>query len=97
MGTDEEWQALVNLLPDLSSELGHSWKDIGRRLAIPEADLQNFESDYPKQKERGYQMLLQWRQMTRNKDLVKTLVQGLQSVQRVDLADKYGPRFEGGI
>ncbi|XP_030835385.1 uncharacterized protein LOC100890694 [Strongylocentrotus purpuratus] len=94
MGTDEERQVQVNLLLDLSLELGSSWKDIGRRLGLLEADLENIESDYPKQKERGYQMLLKWRQMTRNKDLVKTLVQGLQSVQRVDLADKYGPRFE---
>nr|XP_054773834.1 uncharacterized protein LOC129281935 [Lytechinus pictus] len=94
MGVDQEKLPLVNVLLDLSSELGHRWKDIGRRLGLLEAELENIESDYLKQKERGYQMLLQWRQMTRNKDLVRTLIQALKSGQRLDLAEKYGPRFE---
>lgn len=45
----------------MSRHVGKKWKNIARRLGIPEAEIENTESDHiGNQREQGYQVLISW-------------------------------------
>lgn len=51
------------LLGDLSSEIVTFWKHLGRKLKIPNANIEEIQSDniqYPSVKEKAFQMLMVW-------------------------------------
>ena len=83
-------------LREIAQYLGSSWKMVGRRLGLIDAQLQNIQADYREsQLEQGYQMLIKWKSQidqkhgnpntslardTLNQALVKTGIR-LKSVQ----------------
>ena len=51
------------LLGDLSSEIVTFWKHLGRKLKIPNANIEEIQIDniqYPSVKEKAFQMLMVW-------------------------------------
>ena len=51
------------LLGDLSSEIVTFWKHLGRKLKIPNASIEEIQSEniqYPSVKEKAFQMLMVW-------------------------------------
>ena len=49
-------------LEELSQQIGKSWKPLGRRLKLKEAELTAFHKENPDEySERAYQMLLRWK------------------------------------
>lgn len=51
------------LLGDLSREIVTFWKPLGRKLKIPNANIEEIQSDniqYPSVKEKSFQMLMVW-------------------------------------
>ena len=68
--------------------LGDSWKEIGRKLDVAEAEIENIRADHHGQKEQGLQMLLTWKKRlgsgARGGVLMKTLVKA----DRKDIAER---------
>ncbi|PFX26681.1 putative RNA-directed DNA polymerase from transposon BS [Stylophora pistillata] len=66
------------------------WKIIGRRLGFEDPELQDIEQRYGKLCERGYHMLMDWKQEHGSVATYETLNAALQHkfVQRKDLAEK---------
>ena len=44
----------------LSANLGHEWKPFARYLGLRSAAIENIEADNLSQRERSYQVLIQW-------------------------------------
>ena len=62
LGDNEEMTEFNSgqLFLTLSEILGDEWRTVGRHLGLRNADLENIHADHSSQKERGYQVLLQW-------------------------------------
>ncbi len=48
------------LFIELSKNLGHEWKLFARSLGLTTAAIENIEADNPSQRERSYQVSIQW-------------------------------------
>ncbi|KAJ8037653.1 hypothetical protein HOLleu_18530 [Holothuria leucospilota] len=76
------------LLQELAGKITKEWLDIGRFLAIPEAQLQHLKEDNRNnQKEVIYQMLLSWKQREGSQATRRVLADALQKAERKDLAE----------
>ena len=75
----------------LASELGASWKMLGRTLKIPDSVLENIEADNPRQSERCYIVLKRWTEGFGSAATYEFLARALQHpvVGRGKLAVKY--------
>ena len=67
--------------------LGGSWKDLGRKLNVKEAEIDNICSDFPKQQERGYQVLLKWKRRLGTKAVVSEIINSLSHLPLKGIAD----------
>ena len=59
----ESQQLSQDDLTDLSKEITHFWKHLGRKLKIPNASIMEIQSDniqFPGIKEKAFQMLMVW-------------------------------------
>lgn len=75
--------ALLNLSHKITSE----WKDIGRRLQLPEAILHDISSRQDSIQEKVYQMLLKWKQREGSSAYLDILQRVLCDALRADLAE----------
>jgi len=62
----------------VASELGDSWKMLGRVLEIPEHMLENIEADNPKQSERCFCVLKRWKEVLGKEATYECLARALQ-------------------
>ena len=75
----------------VASELGASWKMLGRALEIPKHVLENIEADNPKQSERCFYVLERWREAFGKEATYERLERALQHpmVGKKNLAVKF--------
>ena len=86
--TDEE-------LEELGDKIAEKWMKLGRRLGVKEAKLLDIKQRYEELSERGYHMLMHWRQENGREATYQILNSALRHklVQRKDLAEQicYNP------
>lgn len=71
----------------MAAKLCREWKDVGRRLALDEADLENIREDNQgNQKEVKYKMLLTWKRINGARATYNVLADALDKEGRRDLA-----------
>lgn len=82
--TDEE-------LEQLGIDIAEGWRKLGRRLKLDESTLQEIDNDYDQQSEKGYHMLMRWKQNTGANATYQALRDALQHklVHRQDLVEKF--------
>ena len=86
-------------MEELGDEIAEKWMKLGRRLGVKEAKLQDIDRRHRQLCERGYHMLIHWRQKNGSAATYQILNAALQHklVQRKDLAEricyKYGNYF----
>ena len=78
-------------LEDLGAEIAEKWTKLGRRLDVKEPKLQEICRLYDLLSEKGFHMLLQWRQEQGSAATYQALCDGLRHklVQRQDLAEQF--------
>ncbi|PFX17719.1 putative ATP-dependent RNA helicase DDX60 [Stylophora pistillata] len=89
-GADDHGSPTENELEELGHEIAEKWMKLGRRLGVKDPKLQDIEQRYEQLCEKGYQMLIHWKQGYGSAATYQTLNAALQhkSVQRKDLAEK---------
>ena len=82
--TDEE-------LEKLGFDIAKDWMKLGRRLGILDAKLQEIGQAYEQLSEKGYHMLMHWKQSKGTAASYQALRNALQHdlVERQDLAEKF--------
>ena len=81
--TDEE-------LEELGNKIAEKWMKVGRRLGVKDPKLQDIKQRYKKLSERGYHMLMHWKQKNGHEATYQILNSALQHklVQHKDLAEQ---------
>ncbi|PFX26477.1 hypothetical protein AWC38_SpisGene8872 [Stylophora pistillata] len=89
--TDDELQELGN-------EIAGKWMRLGRCLGVKEPNLQDIEQNHRQLPEKGYYMLMHWKQENGSTATYQILNAALQHelVQRKDLAEKICHKNDGG-
>ncbi|CAB4033517.1 IMD, partial, partial [Paramuricea clavata] len=77
----------------IAESLGKHWKDLGRRLLLKDAEIQNISADSSEQKEHGFQVLLKWKKRHGPTALVRDLTDALKHLQLSDIADELNKHF----
>ena len=77
-------------MEELGDEIGEKWMKLGRRLEVKEPKLQNIKQRYEELSERGYHMLMHWKQENGREATYQILNSALRHklVQRKDLAER---------
>ena len=78
-------------LGDLAQEITAFWKPLGRKLKVPNAKLEEIQSDnvqYPAVKEKAFQMLMVWIDLAESPSLSE-LKKALQALGKNRLAQKH--------
>jgi len=78
-------------LERLGDEIEGKWKKLGRRLHVRNPKLQNIDQAHGDLSEKGYYMLIHWKEKSGSAATYKVLSDALKHelVQRQDLAEKY--------
>ncbi len=77
----------------IAGSLGNHWKDVGRRLGVKQAKIDDICADWSQQKEHGFQVLLKWKECHGNEALVSKLTNTLKQLQLSDVANKLHEHF----
>lgn len=79
------------MLEDLSRDIGKFWKSLGRKLKVPNANIEEIQTDnvqYPGVKEKSFQMLMVW--MDRGESVTfSALSRALKELGKNRLVKKY--------
>ena len=77
-------------MEELGNEIAEKWMKLGRRLGVKEAKLQDIKQRYEELSERGYHILLDWKQKNGHEATYQILNSALQHklVQHKDLAEQ---------
>ena len=75
----------------LSVQLGTSWESLARRLQFQDAEVEVFDSDYQNLSQKGFKMLMTWKQREGSLATYQVLHDALRHpfVQRRDLAERF--------
>ena len=86
-------------LEELSTCIGEDWMQLGRRLLISQAELDEIDHRRPKFKEKAYRMLLCWKQKNSSNATHSILSDALchRLVNRRDLAENFCFHIESRV
>ena len=75
----------------LSVQLGTSWESLARRLQFQDAEVEVFDHDNKKLRQKGFKMLMAWKQRDGSLATYQVLHDALWHpfVQRLDLAERF--------
>ncbi|XP_046844013.1 uncharacterized WD repeat-containing protein alr2800-like isoform X2 [Xenia sp. Carnegie-2017] len=76
-----------SLLWDIAEKIGPQWKDLGRKLEIPEAILSNINHDHNRVVEMANEMLLTWKRNKGKNATVQNLAGKLADMGRRDVGE----------
>ena len=88
----ESQQPSEDNLTDLSKEITHFWKHLGRKLKIPNARIMEIHCDniqFPEIKEKAFQMLMVWVELRGELATYGELSKALNALDKNRLAQKY--------
>ena len=77
-------------MKELGNEIAKNWMKLGRGLGVKEAKLHDIQIEYEELSERGYHMLMHWKQENGHEATYQILNSALRHklVQRKDLAEQ---------
>lgn len=80
-----------NELDELSRRISYEWKRLARRLGVTDAVLGEIDEDHEELSEKGYHMLIYWKQTRGSAASYNVLCNALRHplVQRRDLAEMF--------
>ena len=78
-------------LENLGVDIGRDWKKLGRRLELDEPIIQEIDNGHGQLSEKGYNMLMRWKQNKGANATYKALHDALQHnlIHRQDLVEKF--------
>lgn len=74
-------------LMDISEQLARDWKQLGRKLGINSNRIDSIDADHKTVKEKGYQVLLQWKRRDGGEATGQALSDKLTLIGRKDVAE----------
>ena len=75
-------------LLDISDDVGTCWRELGRKLNISAAVVQNLDEDYLSNREKANALLLMWKQREGRSAVAGRLADALLSIGRKSIAEK---------
>ncbi|XP_058943705.2 uncharacterized protein [Pocillopora verrucosa] len=75
-------------LSDISDDVGTCWRELGPKLDIPAAKIQNLDNDYCCSRDKANALLLLWKQKEGRNALVGCLADALVSIGKKCIAEK---------
>ena len=71
-----------------ADSLGIRWKELGRKLNVQHVEIGSIDEENNQQKEKGFKVMMKWKQSQGSKALVKDLMNALESLELKDVAEK---------
>ena len=78
-----------NELKELARDIANSWRKLGHRLGVSEAVLDSIDQENKRLSEKGYRMLIHWKQGAAASYKVLNDALRHEDVQRQDLAQRF--------
>ncbi|XP_022791724.1 uncharacterized protein LOC111330978 isoform X2 [Stylophora pistillata] len=75
-------------LSDISDDVGTCWRELGPKLDISAAKIQNLDDDYRCNRDKANALLLMWKQKEGSSAVVERLVDALESIGKKCIAEK---------
>ena len=75
-------------LSDISDDVGTCWRELGPKLDIPAAKIQNLDNDYCCSRDKANALLLLWKQKEGRNALVGCLADALVTIGKKCIAEK---------
>ena len=76
------------LMQSICSDVGAYWRDLGTRLGLESAVMDNIETDIKECRERAWKVLRKWKQKRGKGATVKILIDALKNIERKDVVEK---------
>ena len=76
------------LLSDISDDVGTCWRELGPKLDIPAAKIQNLDNDYCCSRDKANALLLMWQQKEGSSAVAGRLADALESIGKKCIAEK---------
>nr|XP_058960498.1 uncharacterized protein LOC131787398 isoform X4 [Pocillopora verrucosa] len=75
-------------LSDISDDVGTCWRELGPKLDIPSAKIQNLDNDYYCSRDKANALLLMWKQKEGSGAVAGRLADALASIEKKCIAEK---------
>ena len=75
-------------LSEISDDVGTCWRELGPKLGIPAAKIQNLDEDYRCTRDKANILLLMWQQKEGSSALAGRLADALVSIGKKGIAEK---------
>ena len=75
-------------LSEISDDVGTCWRELGPKLDIPAAKIQNLNDDYRCNRDKANVLLLMWQQKEGSSALAGRLADALVSIGKKGIAEK---------
>ena len=75
-------------LSDISDDVGTCWRELGPKLDIPSAKIQNLDNDYYCSRDKENALLLMWKQKEGSGAVAGRLADALASIEKKCIAEK---------
>nr|XP_058943713.1 uncharacterized protein LOC131771864 isoform X4 [Pocillopora verrucosa] len=75
-------------LSDISDDVGTCWRELGPKLDIPSAKIQNLDNDYYCSRDKANALLLMWKQKEGSSAVIGRLADALASIEKKCIAEK---------
>ena len=72
----------------VAREISHHWKDLGRKLNLSNATIENIDAEHQRMQEKASQLLMKWFEKNgRNGATKEELCKALHEIERTDIAE----------
>ena len=75
-------------ISDVSDDVGTCWRELGPKLDIPAAKIQNLDNDYCCSRDKANALLLMWQQKEGSSAMAGRLADALESIGKKCIAEK---------
>ena len=86
----DPWASVVSelQLSDISDDVGTCWRELGPKLDISAAKIQNLDDDYRCSRDKANNLLLMWKQKEGRSAVAGRLADALESIGKKCIAEK---------
>ena len=85
---DPETSVVTELqLSEISDDVGTCWHELGPKLVIPAAKIQNLDHDYDRNRDKANALLLMWKQKEGSSAIAGRLADALVSIGKKCIAE----------
>ena len=86
--SDPETSVVTELqLSEISDDVGTCWHELGPKLGIPAAKIQNLDHDYDRNRDKANALLLMWKQKEGSSAIAGRLADALVSIGKKCIAE----------